>query len=243
MTKVNTIVTKRPFRIVKIERHTHNVKVFTLRPVKKESIHFLPGMFVTMSIEKDGAKHGPRSYSVSSSPLVSDSIELTIQKVGVFTTELFKLEEGAEVQVQGPFGHFTLKEPVGDHLVLIAGGTGIAPMMSILRYVQDSGKKKRITLLFSCRTQADIIHKDELLHRSNEFDDFSYIQTLTREPQDSNWQGHRGRFNEETLGLHLHEPEEAEFYICGPADFVKAIGEALDELEVPAANVRREQWG
>jgi Na+-transporting NADH:ubiquinone oxidoreductase subunit F len=234
-------IQKRPFIIQSIERHNTVVKAFTLKPKTPEKIVFKPGQFVTLTIENP--KCGPRSYSISSSPLMDDAIELTIQKVGVFTTELFKKEEGDEIIVQGPYGNFVLQEPVPADVVLLAGGTGIAPMMSMLRHIQDSGMKTRVTLIYSVRTQLDILHKDELTHRSQKFADHCYIQTLTREPEDSGWQGHRGRIGEETIKRHVRNLKNAVYYVCGPEPFVKGVEETLLFCEIPAASIKKEQWG
>lgn len=233
---------RRRFTITGVERHTPHVKVFRFKPVKEGLPPFKPGQFVSLAFELDGATYGPKPYSVSSSPLMQDGFELTIEKVGVFTTAMFRLEAGAEVDVIGPLGTFTLDDPVPENLVLVAAGTGIAPMMSMLRYAQDSGAKGQVTLFYSCRTGADIIHKDELRHRS-ERDDFHLIQTLTRELPESPWQGHRGRLDEAVFKTHIKDKPSARCYLCGSLEFTKSMIDALVEAGVPPANIKKEGWG
>ncbi|MEK6822846.1 MAG: FAD-binding oxidoreductase [Nanoarchaeota archaeon] len=238
-----SLARKRTFELVKVERHTPTVAVFTLTPVKHEVITFTPGMFVSLSFEHDGTKYGPKPYSVSSSPLVKDAIELTIRKEGFFTQAFFKLQEGAHVDIMGPYGKFVLNEPLPQDVCLLAAGTGIAPLMSMLRHIQDADKKSRCTLIFSCKTQHDIIFEDELEHRAQKHDDFSYVQTLTQEPAESDWQGHRARINTRMVKEHVKNLKGAHFYICGPQGFVQSVQELLDELNVPHEHVFFERWG
>jgi len=240
--QANVTTAARDFIIKSIDRQTKDVKVFKLTPVVAEKLSFKPGMFISLGFEHDGKKFGPKPYSVSSSPLAADHLEITVKKVGDFTQALFRLEEGAKVTVQGPMGKFVLDEPVPKNLVLLAAGTGIAPLLSILRYAQDSGKAGKITLFYSCKTQNCILHKDEIDHRAQK-DDFTVINTLTREPEGSNWQGHSGRICEEMLKRHLHDAKNAHCYICGPAAFVKDVEQTLKDAGVPVANIKKEQWG
>jgi len=240
------IAGKRLFVIKRIERHTPDVKVFTLVPKAQEKISFTPGMFVSLSIVHEGKPFGPKPFSISSSPLITDGIELTMKKEGDFTSAFFRLEEGAEVIVQGPYGKFVMPVPPPKDVVLLAAGTGIAPLMSMLRTILDGGygqsHKTTVTLIFSCKDQHHILFKDELARRQQRFENFHGIITLTREDAGSNWQGHRGRITPAMLNEHVRNRNDAHYFICGPGEFIKVCEEALNELDVLAERIHREKW-
>lgn len=236
------IFSKRECRIVESVHASKMVKIITLEAADGGVFEFRPGMFASISFIHDGIPYGPKPFSVASSPLDRKKLEFCVRKSGDTTTAMFRLEPGNPVTILGPYGNFTLEEPMSKHVVLIAGGTGIAPLMSMLRYAITKRFKTKIVLLFSAQTQHDILYRDELEHIADEHDNFSLIVTLTREPQDSDWSGPRGRLDEELLKDVIPDRHHADCYICGPQGFVASVTDLLADIGVVEEHVHKEKW-
>src|SRR3989338_6336945 len=148
--------------VKKIIQETPNAKSFIFD--KPKDLDFKPGQsFSIYFLQDHGELKGvPRPFTPSTSPTF-DYMEVTIKKETVFTTEILNnFKVGEKLGIHGPFGKIAFTEDIKDDLVLIAGGSGITPMMSIIRYVVDKKLPNKITLLYSNRTEEDIIYKKEL---------------------------------------------------------------------------------
>jgi ferredoxin-NADP reductase len=232
-------------RITSITDRTPTVRSYTVQLPKGLDFTFLPGQFVSARMTgTDGKAYGPRSFSIASSPLQKDTIELTVKKTGVFTTALWQVREGHDLQLVGPFGLFTLDpDRVRDRdICLIAGGTGIAPLMSMLRWAQEKGLPNRIILIYSVRTRDDIIYALELAERCTASERLSCIITLTREERAKGWTGETGRVNAEKIRRHVPNIPQTEFYVCGPPEMVNGVVRDLYGLGADRGHVRIERW-
>ena len=236
------VFVQRQCRIIESEHASKTVKIIAIEALDGAGFDFKPGMFCSVSFIKDGIPSGPKPYSVASSPHEHKKLELCVRKAGDTTSNLFLLEKGDEVTVLGPFGNFLLEEPMAREVVLIAGGTGIAPLMSMLRYVMSKRVKAHVTLIFSCKTQNDFLYRDELEHFADEHDNFSLIVTLTQEDKGTDWAGPRGRVDEELFKEVIRDRHHADCYVCGPPGFVDAAIEILGDLGVPEEHMHREKW-
>jgi ferredoxin-NADP reductase len=199
-------------------------------------------MFVSVSFIRESIPYGPKPFSVASSPLDRKKLELCVRKSGDTTTNLFQLQKGDKVTIIGPMGNLMLEEPIARQLVLLAGGTGIAPLMSMIRYTLAKKFRTHVSLIFSAKTQHDILYHDELEHLAEKHDNFSFVITLTQELEGTDWSGPRGRISEELLKDVIHDRHHADCYVCGPAGFVESAEEILQDLAVPQEHVHREKW-
>jgi glycine betaine catabolism B len=151
------------------------------------------------------------------------------------------LETGHLVDVEGPLGAFTFPAaPIERHFVFVAGGTGIAPLRSMLRHaLSRSVHAERIGLLYSARTPDDFAFADEFaeLAASGRLD---FLQTITRDTE-RDWSGARGRIDRDVLAALVRTPETLCF-ICGPAAMVDEMPRLLAELGVSRERIRIEEW-
>lgn len=212
-----------------VKQETEDIKTITVKVDKK--FDFIQGQFVMVSIDGVNTEKGhpiKKAYSIASAPKKDLEFCIKIEKHPSFTREqINKWKVGQKFNIQGPFGNFLLKEV--DDLVFIAAGTGIAPFMSMLRYV----KNKNIALFYSIKTEQEYLYKKEL-----ESFNIKRIINLTREKK----QGFlNGRLNKETLKKNINK--KSEFYICGPAEFIKDIRNNLLELSIAKENIHVDLWG
>ena len=160
-------------------------------------------------------------------------------EVSPYLTE--DLQVGDELELRGPIGGYFVWEPGDDSpLTLLAGGSGVVPLRSILRYRLRTGSAVPARLLYSARSWEDVIYRDEL---DKEHDGVRVSYTLTRS-QPAGWTGHTGRIDSALLAQ-VAWPAEVNplAYICGPTSFVETAAAALVGLGYPAERVKTERFG
>lgn len=220
-------------KITEIIKETYDTKTFRF----EKHIDFKPGQFIMITVPIDD-KEIKRSYSISSSPL-KPYIDITIKKAhNGFISKKFvdEVKVNDEFQIEGPFGHFTYSEEMANNLLLISAGSGITPLRSILQYALEKNPDAKMTLLYSVKTEKDIIFEDEL-NELNKKENFTFIPTITR---DENWQNHKGRIDKEFLKENINNEL---FYICGPPGFVNSMSDLLQELGVEKNKIKTERFG
>lgn len=232
------------------DTQTLRIKMPNLAPEDKPFI-FKAGQFVMVRPEIDG-KVIPRAYSISSSPERTKGdngyFDLTVRQTETPTVSkwLNERKKDDEVLFRGPYGHFFWDEddPESEQVFLAGGGSGITPLKSILEYIYDKNFDNQVTLLYSCRTQADIISNKELNHLNENTKNSKVIITLTREPENNDWKGHRGRIDINLIKneLSLFDLNRTKCYLCGTPQFVNTMIELLTNAGIEKEKIIHEKW-
>lgn len=212
---------------------------------------FKPGQFVMVRPEIDG-KVIPRAYSISSSPERTKSdpgyFDLTVRQTETPTVSKWLNDRsvGDEILFRGPYGNFYWDEndPEAEQIFLAGGGSGLTPLKSILEYIYDKGYSNKVTFLYSCRTIPNIISYKELKYLNEKVKGSKVIITLTREPDDSDWTGRRGRINIDLIKKELGEFDltKTKAYLCGTPAFVNTLINLLQEGGIPKEKILHEKW-
>jgi ferredoxin-NADP reductase len=207
----------------------------------------LAGQHVDIRLTAEDGYQAQRSYSIAS-PQVSDTrIELTVEIVeeGEVSPFLFNvLALGDAIELRGPIGgYFTWRPAQAGPLMLIAGGSGVVPVMAMLRTRAAAGDDTPVRLLCSSRTEADIIYRGELDRQSSAGNGVAIVHTLTR-GQPAGWAGERGRIDQTMLSKHCWPAEEKPcIFLCGPAPFVEAVANSLVALDHLPERIKTERFG
>jgi len=201
----------------------------------EEGISFQPGQYIQLEVPKFKLSKEPeyRAFSIASPPNDLLNIELFVGRVakGIVSTYIHDyLKEGAEIKVRGPFGDFFYRDSKRD-ILMIATGTGLAPIMSILRFFLSEHIQRKTTLFFGSRKKEDLYCMDELRDLEKHFNEFKFIPTLSREPEDSSWEGERGRVTN-LIDNTIAKNANIDVYICGNADMVESSHDRLMEKGV-----------
>jgi ferredoxin-NADP reductase len=188
-----------------------------------------------------------RSYSIASPPSRTGEVDLTIEKIADGEVSPYfhdTLQVGDRVEVRGPIGGYFVWEPaLGGPLLLVAGGSGVVPLMAMLRERAAADAKPPAVLLHSSRTFEDVIYRDELATLADGDAGLRVIQTLTRS-QPPGWTGYDRRIDRPMLAEAIAAAGASPLvYICGPTLLVEAAANGLVELGVPPAQVRTERFG
>lgn len=236
-----------PLRIGNIVSETPSVKTVRLQSVAGDGplpFTFLPGQFMNVAFSIGGARMN-RSYSISSSPNQRGYVELSVRREprGAVSRHIDDLlEVGDEIEAGGPVGKFTFDGTEADSIVLIAGGVGITPMMSIARYLSERSWPGDIFFIYACRTPTDYIFAKEIaeLQRTNPK---LHMVVAMSNPEGTDWKGPRGRITKELLTHSVPDLISRRIHICGPPMMMDAVKALLSELGVPAEQVKSEQFG
>ena len=231
--------------VSKIFEETPQVKTFRLTDPMggKLPFNYLPGQFVTTTVVPNGLPV-KRSYTIASSPTKRDYCEITVKHEARGTVSHYlntQVHEGELLQLTGPSGKFTFTGEEADSIVLIAGGVGVTPLMSVIRFLTDRSWKGDIYFFFGCWSEENIIFREEIEYLEKRYPNLR-VTILLEEPQDSaSKKGYlTGRVTKEILDERVPEIASRRVHICGPPPMIDAVKQMLDELGVPKENVRTE---
>ncbi len=188
-----------------------------------------------------------RSYSVASEPERAGEIDLTVEWIedGEVSTYMHEgLAVGDQVELRGPIGGYIVwQASMGGPLLLIGGGSGVVPLMSILRHRARSGSNVPARLLYSLRTPADVIYADELRQLGQPGTGLEVFLTFTRAQPDG-WKGYARRIDRDMLGEVIAPlGRSPQAYICGPTLLVETAADLLTQIGVPGQLIRTERFG
>lgn len=211
----------------------------------EEGITFQAGQYVQLEVPKYRLSKTAeyRAYSIASSPYDHKRIELHIGlfEKGVVSTYIHEyLKQGDGLAVRGPFGDFFYRD-TGRDILLIATGTGLAPLMSILRKIRMDGSRRTITLFFGTQYQKDLYCVDELREMEKSLHAFTYVPTLSREAGDSGWTGERGRVTD-LISRRIPEGADLDVYICGNAEMVDSCENLLGRKSIPQNQIYHDKF-
>jgi ferredoxin-NADP reductase len=229
-----------------VKPETPKVKSFTL--ALPNWIRHRTGQHYDLRLTAQDGYQAQRSYSIASEPEQEGEIDLTVERIedGEVSTYLHDmLVPGDRLEVRGPIGGYFVWETsmVPELLVLIGGGSGVVPLMSMIRHRAAAGSKVPVRLLYSVRAFEDIIYFNELEKLRTDGSGLEVFYTLTRS-QPPNWKGFNRRIDDQMLKELIspfHNP--AQVFICGPTLLVEAAANALVRLGISAAQVRTERFG
>jgi Na+-transporting NADH:ubiquinone oxidoreductase subunit F len=222
-----TVERKRPL--------TYDIVELRIKLEEPKTIDFVAGQYVQLESEAyKGRDAVMRAYSMSSPPSDKEHVELIIRRVpnGILTTWVFDyLKEGQQVYLSGPYGQFCLTETEAP-MVMIAGGSGMAPIWSIIQDMIEKGIKRPTTYFFGALTQKDLFFVDELKQVEKEHPWFTFVPALSNEPEDSDWKGERGLITD-VVDKHYEELSSHEGYLCGSPGMIDACVTVLTEGKMP----------
>ena len=208
---------------------TYDILELRFKLPENEEIEFKPGQYIQITSEEyKGRESVMRAYSVASSPLKKDEIDLDIRLVpdGICTTWIFDyLKEGDNVIITGPYGEFFLTEN-DTPIICIAGGSGMAPIYSILNYMVENKIQRKTTYYFGARSQRDLFYFDELKKMNKENEWFTFVPVLSGEPEGSQWDGKRGLITQPLLDSQIN-CTGYEAYLCGSPGMINACIKTL----------------
>jgi ferredoxin-NADP reductase len=206
----------------------------------------LPGQHVDIRLTAEDGYQAQRSYSIASSP-ESESLTLTVERVvdGEVSPYLVdELRSGDKFELRGPIGrYFVWTVATRGSLYLVAGGSGIVPLMAMLRHREIHEAPVPTALLYSSRSLEDVIYREELDAMAQHDPNLHVFHTLTRKQPDG-WVGHRGRIDKYMLvGALVPLLSKPNIFVCGATSFVEHVSSVLVDLGHDAFAIKTERFG
>ncbi|MFZ0429780.1 MAG: ferredoxin reductase family protein [Acidobacteriota bacterium] len=231
------------YTVSKVRREAANVWTVELAPPEgREVPPYLPGQFQYITFFRAGGLPVEEHHWTISSTPTRSGVSSTIKESGDFTSTIGLTRPGDTATVQGPYGRFSyLVEPKASNLLFLCGGIGITPFLGMLRHMHDTGAQKDVLLLWSNRTEEDIVAREEIERiEASGVPQLRIVHFLTQ-PGDG-WKGERGRIGGESLARHLGREDLAtrEVFVCCPPLMSKALIRALRDLRVPPGRIHYE---
>jgi predicted ferric reductase len=230
---------RRPWTVSRVTAEPGETTAVGLTPPAGAAFRFQPGQFGWFAFGRSPFSLTQHPFSFSSSA-EQEEAEVAIKALGDFTSTVAGLEPGTTVYVDGPHGAFSIDQDEGPGFGLIAGGVGIAGLISMLRTMADRRDVRPVLLFYGNREWDDVAFRDDL-ERLKERLDLTLVHVLEHPPD--GWEGETGYVTAEVLARHLPEGHRRfQYFICGPDPMMDAAEAALVQLGVPAERVHTERF-
>jgi len=231
---------RRPYRVSEVRKERGDTSTLVMHPDGHPGFRFSPGQFGWLTVWGSPFKITGHPFSFSSSAEVTDGrVEMSIRNLGDFTSAIDKVPVGQRVYLDGPYGAFTIGNPADMH-VLIAGGVGVTPMVSMIRTLADRNDTRPAILLYGSRDWESITFREELEALKTRLN-LTVVHVLANPP--AGWTGEQGFITADVFKRHLPLPyANHEYFICGPNVMMDAIEKALGEMNVPLSKYHSERY-
>lgn len=208
---------------------------------------FVPGQYYEMKLDiKNADERGDsRVFTISSSPTDTEFITITTRIIqSSFKLELVKLTKGQMVQFNGPWDDLNFDEKDSRPHVFLAGGIGITPYHSIVKYSLDRKIDIPMILFASWKNKDEMVFDDFFRDANNHLENFTYVPTITDEEGlgNGNWDGEKGRINEEMLKKYIYDVKNSKYFFSGPPAMVVVLKGTVVALGVPKENIIAEEF-
>jgi ferredoxin-NADP reductase len=228
-----------------IQQETPRAKTFTIS--LPNWIAHRAGMHYDVRLTAPDGYQAERSYSIASEPELKGEIDLTVEliedgEVSPYMHEV--LRKGDQLELRGPIGgYFIWEVSFGGPLLLVGGGSGVVPLMAMIRHRVAANSTIPTRLLYSVRTADDVFYSTELQELNARAEGFELVQTITRKAP-AGWKGYSRRIDRAMLAEVIKPFGTAlRAYICGPTLLVESVANILLELGIPAERVKTERFG
>lgn len=232
-------VARAPWRIAQVRPERGRVWTLVLEPPPGRALRFSPGQFAWLTLRASPFAMQEHPFSIASSAECGERIELSIKELGDFSSTIKDCAVGESAWVDAPYGTFgTDRHPDAPGFVLVAGGVGIAPVMSMLRTLADRQDRRPVWLFYGNRVWERVAFREELETLAQRLD-LRVVHALLEPPP--GWAGESGYITQEVLARHLPEDRsKLEYLMCGPTPMTLNVERSLGALGVPAARVHAE---
>jgi predicted ferric reductase len=235
------LMLKKPYLVEGVRSERGDVWTLALRPRGHKGFQFQPGQFAWITLEISPFRMREHPFSMSSNGDNLEKIEFSIKALGDFTNTIKDVPPGTKAFLDGPYGVFTTdryEDTAG--FVLIAGGIGITPMISMLITQAERKDERPYLLIYASKTWEDITFREELNELKGKLD-LNLVHVLKEPPED--WPGETGYVDKELLERYIPKRRATrQYFICASPKMMEQVEIALHQLEVPPMNIHMEHF-
>lgn len=225
------------YTLKEVKLETPTVLSIVLESIDGERpFSFQPGQYAAISFNRGKRPSAMRCFSIASSPTNLSVLEFGVRVQGKYTSALQRLSPGTKFNVQGPYGSFVTSSHHHSHIVMLAGGIGITPFLSIMRHATETSSARPLLLFYSVRSQDDVPYIDELYRLVNHNPNLHIVLLIDAPGVDKIRRpitAINDRLNVEIIQKFVTDKlADSSFFICGPPPFMKGMSDSLKSLEV-----------
>ena len=235
----------RIWRRIDVRRHPYQVVGVVRETEDTWSLHFKgrrlahkPGQFMIVRLVREGRVSSPHPFTISSGP-ASDAPSITAKNVGDFTATISDTTTSDQAYIDAPYGVFSYANHDGPNLVFIAGGIGITPFVSMLRYMRDERVERNVLLIWGNKTEHDIAFRDEMRRMQQEMAGLRVVHVMSAQ---KDWPGERGYVNAGMLDRYLGDVDDPQIFVCGPPAMMTKVIAALHDLGYARGRIHFERF-
>jgi predicted ferric reductase len=228
-------VRRRPYQVVQVVQETHDT--WSLH-FEGRRIDYQPGQFLMVWLIRNGRVSEPHPFTISSSP-TEDRLSISVKSVGDFTGTIGDTTPTDRAYIDAPYGAFSFLNHDARNLVFIAGGIGITPFMSMLRYMVDKGLDRNVLLIWGNKAERDIVFRDELDNMVTEMPALRIVHVMSSQ---DDWPGEKGYVDAALLNRYIQDIENSQIFVCGPPVMMTKVIGALQELGALKQRIHYERF-
>ncbi|HEX9061544.1 MAG TPA: ferredoxin reductase family protein [Clostridia bacterium] len=237
-------INSRRYTVSEVLKESNNMWTLRLIPKSGKIPSYSPGQFMFLRILEKGRLGEEHPFSISSSPENKEYISVTIKELGDYTSAIKNIKPSTDAVLDGPYGRFSyVFHKDEEELVLISGGVGITPVMSMLRHIYDTDRNRNVILLWGVNNPDEIIFNDELEKMKREMGSLSVAPVVFK---DDSWNGEKGIIDRERIESVLKnlgaDPGKKGYYVCGPAIMMKTVIRGLKTMGIKRARIHYERF-
>lgn len=229
------VVRNRPYAVTSVAPASHDVTTVTF---DGPPFDHKPGQFMLVSVEVGDRLEPSHPYTIASSP-EEPFLQISAKAIGDFSAELRDVKPGSRAYIEGPYGVFSFLNDDAPSLVFVAGGIGITPFMSQLRYLRDAGLNRKVRLIWGNKTEADICFGSELETMKDQLPDFDVVHVMSHQ---EDWNGEKGFITRDVVERHVDDADRATFFVCGPPIMMEKAIPMLGDMGIPSDRIRYERF-
>lgn len=233
---------RNPYRVAWVRRIALKTWEVVVEPVRGSSVAFEAGQFVWLTLDRSPFSVREHPFSIVSAPGEPGRVAFMIKEAGDFTNGIGSIAPGALAYMDGPHGALVLTGRRCRGIVFIAGGVGIAPVLSMLRQLAADGDQRPMKLLYGNRLREQVVYGEELEDLSGRLD-LELVHVLSEPPAD--WCGEVGQLDAPAIARHCDLPDRADwlYVVCGPPPMIDSVENSLSAIGVPARRIVSEKFG
>lgn len=238
------LLNRKSFVVKEVIKESSNMWTIKFVPKKGGIFKYKPGQFGFFRIFGKGVIPSEHPFSISSDPVNKDYVSVTIKELGDFTSKIVNVKPGYKAFIDAPYGNFSyVNFPAEEEIVLIGGGVGITPILSMLRNLRSTKPEKNVVLLWGINTKSDLICANEFKEMQREMINFCFVPIMFK---DDSWEGEKGIINrdkiEEILTKLGHDIYSKGYYVCGPQIMLDNTLKSLKALGVKRNRIHYEKF-
>ncbi|MCK5833366.1 ferredoxin reductase family protein [bacterium] len=229
-------IQRNKFQVVEVKKENHNVWTLDMTPVNSDIFKYRPGQFMFLTLKRPGYRPEEHPFTISSAPTENEYISATIKKSGDYTSTIGKTKPGDIARISGPYGRFSYVYNEPSSFVFIAGGVGITPLMSMMRFIRNTDDGRPVILLYANKAEDDIIFLDEFVEFPQNFE---VVHILSQSSKD--WLGEVGHVEMGIIEKYCAKVlDSAHFYLCGPKPMMDSVHNILTEIGIDHSRIHSE---